>query len=56
MDYKRMYKNEKIRNDLLRERLQHQEDRNDEYYKYIQKQNVIIQLLKENIKELKGLK
>ena len=56
MDYKKMYRAEKRRVDSLQERLQKEQEKNDNYYAYILKQNVIIQLLKDNIKELKGLK
>lgn len=56
MDYKKMYRAEKRRVDALRERLQKEKEKNDNYYAYILKQNVIIQLLQDNIKELKGLK
>lgn len=56
MDYKKMYRAEKRRVNSLQERLQKEKEKNDNYYAYILKQNVIIQLLKDNIKELKGLK
>lgn len=56
MDYKKMYRAEKRRVDALQERLQKEQEKNDNYYAYILKQNVIIQLLQDNIKELKGLK
>lgn len=56
MDYKKMYCAEKQRVDTLQERLRKEQEKNDNYYAYILKQNVIIQLLKDNIKELKGLK
>ena len=56
MDYKKMYRAEKRRVDAFQERLQKEQEKNDNYYAYILKQNVIIQLLKDNIKELKGLK
>ena len=51
-----MYRAEKRRVDTLQERLQKEQEKNDNYYAYILKQNVIIQLLQDNIKELKGLK
>lgn len=51
-----MYRAEKRRVNSLQERLQKEKEKNDNYYAYILKQNVIIQLLKDNIKELKGLK
>ena len=56
MDYRKMYKAEKQRSDELFNKLQQQIDLNDDYYKYIQKQNVVIQLLKQRLKEAKGLR
>lgn len=51
-----MYRSEKRRNDALQERLRKQQELNDDYYAHILKQKVIIQLLQDSIKELKGLK
>lgn len=56
MDYKRMYQREVKRNEQLRKVVDKQREEIDNHFNYIQKQTIVIQLLKDRIKELKGLK
>ena len=56
VDYKRMYQREVKRNEQLRKVVDKQREEIDNYFNYIQKQTIVIQLLKDRIKELKGLK
>ena len=56
VDYKRMYQREVKRNEQLRKVVDKQREEIDNHFNYIQKQTIVIQLLKDRIKELKGLK
>lgn len=56
VDYERMYQREVKRNEQLRKVVDKQREEIDNYFSYIQKQTIVIQLLKDRIKELKGLK
>lgn len=56
MDYKKMYIAEKRRSDTLRNKIQEQVKINNDYYAYILKQNAVIELLKQRLKEAKGLR
>ena len=56
MNYKKMYEQEHATVEQLKKRNNYLKTELDKHFRYIQKQNVIIQLLKENIKELKGQK
>ena len=56
MDYKKMYIAEKRRSEILSHKLQEQVKSNNDYYAYILKQNAVIELLKQRLKEAKGLR
>ena len=56
VNYKKMYEQEHATVEQLKKRNNYLKTELDKHFRYIQKQNVIIQLLKENIKELKGQK
>ena len=56
MNYKQLYYKELKRSERLQKKVNLQREELDNHFKYIQKQTIVIHLLQERIKELKGLK